>query len=150
MRGHLTETSVLSVHNHIIKALSFRQLTCPTLLDLTVVFDAIYHSILLERLSFVFGITLNALSWIKSYLPNLHFSVNIEGSQSSSFQVLYDFPQGSVLGPLLSILYTSLNKVISNSPSSHKLYAGDSQLFREFSASCCFSFNTILLTLNTL
>ena len=103
--------------------MSLQQVICLTLLDLTAAFGTIDHSILLERLSSWFGITSNALSWILSYLLNRSFSVNIEGSKSSSYQLLYGVPRGSVLGPLLFILHTTpvtlLSKVISDSFSSH-------------------------------
>ena len=90
-------------------------------------FDTIDHSILLERQSSWFGITSYALSWIKSYLLDRSFSVNIQSSKSSSYQLLYGVPQGSVLGPLLFILYPT-------SSSSHELYADDTQLYISFSA----------------
>jgi len=116
IKHHSTETALLSVHEHIIKAMSHQQVTCLTLLDLSAAFDTIYHSILLERLSSWFGISSTALFWIKSYLLNCS-SVNIENSKSSVglFQRLYGVPQGSVLGLLLFILYTSpLRTVNSN------------------------------------
>ena len=98
-------------------------------------FDTIDHSILLQRLSSWFGISSTALSWIKSYLLNRSFYVNIENSKSSVFQLLYGVPQGSVLGPLLFILYTTpLSTLISNSSVDHHLYADDTQLFLSFSA----------------
>ena len=50
-KGHSTETTLLSVHDHIIKAMSLQQVTCLTLLDLSAAFATIDHSILLERLS---------------------------------------------------------------------------------------------------
>jgi len=64
---HSTETTLLSVHDHIIKAMSHQQVTCLNLLDLSATFDTIDHSILLERLSSWFGISSTALSWIKSF-----------------------------------------------------------------------------------
>jgi len=106
---HSTETTLLSVHDHIIKAMSHQQVTCITLLDLSAAFDTLNYSILLERLlSSWFGISSTALSCIKSYLLNRSFCVNIENSESSVFQLLYGVPQGSVLGPLLFILHTTL------------------------------------------
>ena len=135
IKSHSTETTLLSVHDHIIKALSLQRVTCLTLLDLSAAFDTIDHSILLERLSSWFGITSTALSWIKSYLSHRSFYVNIDGSKSSTYQLLYGVPQGSVLGPLLFILYTTpLSTVISNSSALHQLYADDTQLFISFSA----------------
>jgi len=100
IKHHSTKTTLLSVHNPIIKDMSYQiQVTCLTLLDLTAAFDAIDHSILLERLSSGFGISFTALSWIKSYLLNRSFYVNIENSKSSVFQLLYGVSQESVLGP---------------------------------------------------
>ncbi len=141
IKHHSTETTLLSVHDHIIKAMGRLQVTCLTLLNLSAAFDTIDHSIPLERLSSWFGITSTALSWIQSYLLNCSFYVNIENSKSSVFQLRYGVPQGSVLGPLLFILYTTpLSTVISNSSANHHLYADDTQLLLSFSAAD-FSYN---------
>ena len=80
--------------------MSLQQVTCLTLLDLSAAFD----TILLERQSSWFGITLNAQSWIKSYLLDRSFFVNIESSKSSSYQLLHGVPQGSVPSPLIFII----------------------------------------------
>jgi len=135
IKHHSTETTLLSDHDHIIKAMSHQQVTCLTLLDLSASFDTIDHSFLLERLSSWFGISSTALFWIQSYLLNRSFYVNIEYSKSSVFLLLYRVPQGSVLGPLLFILYTTpLSTVIYNSSAKHQLYADDTQLLLSFSA----------------
>lgn len=121
--------------------MSLQKVTALTLLDLSAAFDTIDHSILLERLSSWFGITSTALAWLKSYFLNRSFYVTIDNSKSSSYQLLYGVPQGSVLGPLLSFLYsTPLSTLISQSSVQHQLFADDTQLFLSFSAAD-FSFN---------
>jgi len=128
-----------------LQSCSHQQVTCLTLLDLSAALDTIDHSILLERLSSWFGISSTALSCIKSYLLNHSFYVNIENSKSFVFQLLYGVPQGSVLGPLLFILYTTpLCTVISNSSANHQLCADDTQLLLSISA-LDFSHNITLL-----
>jgi len=62
---------MLPISNMLVTAAAF----------LSVAFDTIDHSILLERLSFWFGISSTALSWIKSYLLNRSFYVNIQNSK---------------------------------------------------------------------
>jgi hypothetical protein len=126
LKSHSTETALLSLHDHIIRAMSQQQITCLCLLDLSAAFDTTDHSILLQRLSSWFDISNTALAWIKSYLYNRSFYVNLHGAKSSVFQLLYGVPQGSVLGPLLFILYTTpLSRIISESSIDHHLYADD-------------------------
>jgi Reverse transcriptase (RNA-dependent DNA polymerase) len=50
IKCHYTENSLLSVHDHLIKAMSLQQVSCLTLLDLSAAFDTIDHSSLLKRL----------------------------------------------------------------------------------------------------
>jgi len=72
IKHHSTETTLLSVHDRIIKAMIHQQVTCLTLLDLSAAFDTIDISIFLN-LSSWFGISSTALSWIKSDLLNPFF-----------------------------------------------------------------------------
>ena len=67
-RFHSTETALLKVHNDILVALDERQAVFLLLLDLSAAFDTVNHSTLLSRLQLRYGITGQALFWLKSYV----------------------------------------------------------------------------------
>jgi len=96
-------------------------------LDLSSAFDTVDHDILLTRLSRSFGVCGNVLSWMRRYLSGRTYTVRFGGTESSS--MLCGVPQGSVLGPLLFVLYTADLVVIADrhGVNSH-FYADDSQL----------------------
>ena len=134
---HSTETALLSVQNDIYQAMEKGKVTALTLLDLSAAFDTIDHGILLRRLTDWFGIEGVALDWVVSYLTNRSQSININGTLSIPFTLLFGVPQGSVLGPLLFILYTTpLSSIIKNSEDiEHNLYADDTQIYKSFNTS---------------
>ena len=129
---HSTETALLHIHNDLIQSINTQKISALILLDLSVDFDTIDHNILLTRLESNFGISDTALSLLSSYLTNC-FLLEIVLLLLLYLLVL---PQGSVLGPLLFCLYTSLlGHIFSNSPVSYSLYADDTQLYISFSSS---------------
>ena len=98
---HSTETSLLRVQNDILQSLDKKELVIFVLLDLSAAFDTIGHDILLSRLTERFGIGGNVLLWFKLYLSSHSQFVNINGTYSSTHNLKYGIPQGSVLGPVL-------------------------------------------------
>ena len=73
-------------------------------IDLQKAFDTVDHDILLRKLE-LYGIRGTGNNWFRSYLKNRKQYININGTKSDYKQVLHGVPQGSVLGPLLFIIY---------------------------------------------
>ena len=106
-KHHSCETALLRVQNDILKSIDDKKCVVLLLLDLSAAFDTVDHKILLHRLRSRFGIKGKALSWLQSYLTDRSQSVQIDGSTSSARPLRFGVPQGSVLGPLLYLLYTA-------------------------------------------
>jgi len=88
---------------------------------------------LITRLSSWFGSHDSVLSWFKSYLSSRCFRVKCETDLSSRYTSSCGVPQGSVLGLLLFVMYTTpLSTLISSCSLNHHLYADDTQLFLSF------------------
>ena len=105
--GHSTETTLLKIKNDIHLNLAEGKPTALVLLDLSAAFDTIDHKQLLQCLSSQFGFSELALKWFHSYISNRTQSVKINTSISQPKSLTCGVPQGSVLGPLLFIMYTS-------------------------------------------
>ena len=74
------------------------------LIDLQKAFDTVNHDILLKKMEFI-GFSEETTRWFKSYLSNWKFKVHIKNAFSESGNLLCGVPQGSILGPLLFLLY---------------------------------------------
>ena len=129
-RYHSTETGLLKVFTDICRAVDDGNICLLGLLDMSAAFDTVDHDILLRRLEITFGITGTALYWFKSYLTDRQQSVNLSGQCSKISSLRYGVPQGSVLGPLLFLLYTApLVDIVTRHGLLHHCYADDTQLY---------------------
>ena len=132
---HSTETALLKIHNDILSSMDDGRVTALTLLDLSAAFDTIDHTNLLRRLGNCFGVSGKAMDWFKSYLTGISQRIKLSNCLSSRSDLCFGVPQGSVLGPQLSTLYTTpLSNLISGHAIPHHLHADDSQLYISFSS----------------
>ena len=102
---------------------------CGIFIDLIKASDTVNHDILLRKLDH-YGIRGSILNWFKSYLTNRKQYVNINGESSKIKEISCGVPQGSVLGPLLFLLYINdlpnISKVLD-----FYLFADDTNIYYE-------------------
>ena len=104
------------------------------LLDSSSAFDTVDQDILLNKLKYTFKIGNNSLGMIQSYLKDRSFSVSCNNTVSKSKNLNTGVPQGSLLGPLMYILYTKdLENIAHSFEMKINTYADDIQLFISFS-----------------
>ena len=92
--------------------------------DFRKAFDSVSHAKLLHKLK-AYGVTGNILNWVEAFLCNRTQKVVVNSSNSEIIRVPSGVPQGSVLGPLLFVIY--INDVIDifENPVTAKLFADD-------------------------
>ena len=120
-----------AIKNEVHFALARGESTAVVLLDQSAAFEVIDRSTLIHCLSSWFGIGGVVLDWFKSYLSDGSQCIKIGTILSEAKILFYGVPLGSVLGPILFLLHTSLlSKVIQNhSGLSFYFYAYDTELY---------------------
>ena len=101
-----TATTVIDVQDFILKNMDEGKVTGAIFLDLKKAFDTVSHRLLIDKLKKC-GISGIELNWFKSYLSNRMQSVKIGSSLSDLKPINIGIPQGSILGPLLFIVFVN-------------------------------------------
>ena len=124
---HSTVDAISKFTADVSSGLENKNSTMAVFLDLSKAFDTIDHRILLEKLQY-YGVRGVALEWFRNYLTNRTQYVTCRGTDSGPLDVTCGVPQGSVLGPLLFIIYTNdLPNAISHS--NCILFADDTTIY---------------------
>ena len=130
---HSTELAGLELVDRIHSELDKKKYPFAVFMDLSKAFDTLNHSILLKKLEY-YGIKGSELSWFQSYLTDRQQYVEMDQKKSSLAPIVTGVPQGSILGPLLFLIY--MNDIPSAS-SFFKfiLYADDTSLVNSINIS---------------
>ena len=122
-----TINQLINIVNNIYKGIDNRNDVCMIFLDISKAFDRVYHEGLLFKLKQL-GIEGNLLNWIKSYLSNRKQRVLVNGKASDWQCTNAGVPQGSILGPLLFLVY--INDIVNSIESDIYIFADDTSLMR--------------------
>ena len=128
LNGRSTTTQLLHFLDTCIDSISKGNVVDAIYFDFKKAFDMVPHKRLLAKLE-SYGIKGKILQWIKEFLTGRTQYVTVNGEKSSSGCVTSGIPQGSVLGPLLFVVY--INDILENLTSNGFLFADDTKIFRE-------------------
>ena len=103
-KDHSTETALIRIIDELLFNLDDNKVGGLVLVDYCKAFDMVGHAILLDKLN-AYGVTGLSLEWFKSYLSERRQLVSLAGTKSDITTVRYGVPQGSILGPLLFIVF---------------------------------------------
>ena len=144
-----TADAVLSFTNQVYDSLRNKNSFIAIFLDFSKAFDTVQHDLLLSKLEKL-GFRGCAFSWFQSYLSNRYQYVALQGEESDKKKIIAGIPQGSILGPLLFLLYINDMANVSNVLQCVH-FADDTTLFFEASSvrRCAAVINSELRKINT-
>ena len=126
-KGHSTESQLINTIHEIARDVDKGKQVDAIILDFSKAFDTVPHQRLCQRLDH-YGIRSSTLGWISKWLTQRTQCVVVDGESSRDVSVTSGVPQGTVLGPLMFLLY--INNIAESTTSSIKLFADDAILFK--------------------
>lgn len=123
---HSTVFQLVDIYHNICQCFDNHQFSCMVFCDISKAFDRVWHKGLIFKLR-QYGIRGDFLNWLTDYLEGRQQKVIIKGCTSDFKSVTAGVPQGSVLGPLLFLVY--VNDIADSLLSLTRLFADDSSLF---------------------
>jgi len=131
--GYSTETTLIKLHNDVLRAMDRREVTLMILMDLSAAFDTVDHNILLEVLEKRFGVTGTALKWFDSYLRGRRMRTVVGEAKSEPRKLDVSVPQGSCAGPILYTVYAStIGDLFEKAIHTILGYADDHAMYKSF------------------
>ena len=104
--GHSTATALIQMYDQWTEEADKGNMVGVMMIDLSAAFDMVDHPLLLQKLQ-LFGLEGDALSWVGSYISGRSQSVIVDGCMSPPLDIECGVPQGSILGPLMYIIFTN-------------------------------------------
>ena len=136
---HSCETALMKIIDDVTYDLNPNTYVLMTFLDFSAAFDTVDHTILIERLRNDYGIEDTALNWFESYLKERSYQVKINNTLSNVQSLSFGVPQGSILGPILYILYVKdIEAIAQKHQIKVHIYADDVQLYVPCNSSSTF------------
>ena len=105
-QGHNTASALIQMYDNWVEASADGDMVGVMMVDLSAAFDMVDHSLLIEKLK-LFGLDGKTVEWIQSYLLDRSQSVIIDGCLSPPLRINCGVPQGSILGPLMYVMFTN-------------------------------------------
>ena len=124
---HSCETALINMIDSWLNAMDKGKIIGVVLVDFKKAFDLVDHRILLNKLD-IYGIKDETLMWFSTYLSNRRQQVSVNNTMSDFKQISYGVPQGSILGPLLFLLFINDLPLYTDNVSTD-LYADDTTLY---------------------